>query len=320
MDERQPGWRMPIREDLNAVIGIIEESIAKMDVKLRETIEYAIKPYGKMIRPSVFLLAYYACGGKSPENVRKFAAAAELLHTATLIHDDINDKSDQRRGKPTAYRLYGAKKALTTGDMLLLMSLKILKDDLDIYTELLSGITFDIVNSEFEQIKNEYNVDITEEKYLDIISGKTAIFFSQCCRIGALRSGASDDVIRNLETYGLLYGLGFQMADDLIDAYGAQSISGKSVGIDLETGKMTLPTILAMDDPVYGTEIRKLIEKRGDTSRIHYLISQTDAFEKCKMMIDNCSERAVEMLDVLDDSAYKDALIELVRESTDRRS
>lgn len=318
MEENQPLWKGPIENDLIAVDTIIDGCISEKNDTIGSAMRYAMTPRGKMIRPTVCLLSYYSCGGKTPEAIQRFAAASELLHTATLIHDDINDKSDYRRGKKTLYRKYGARKALAVGDTFLISGFNIVKDNLSRYLNSISNIAYNLTNSEFDQIRNEYNVDITEEQYISIITGKTASFFAQCCKMGAMCADASEEQTWALERYGLMYGLSFQISDDIIDICGNTKDSGKSVGIDIESGKMTLPTIIAMNDPHYGKQIKEEIRRHKTAKTILPLIRETDSVQQCQRMVDYFSNEALKSLELLDETVYKNALADLIAASLRR--
>lgn len=313
-------WKMPIESDLECVKTLIGNATTHENKDVESMMKYAVEPYGKMIRPSMCILAYYACGGDSPDNIQKFAAAAELLHTSTLIHDDINDKSDYRRGQPSMFKRFGAKKSIIIGDMLMINAFALVKNEFQKYSNFAQDIAFGLANSEFEQMRNEFNVDISEEDYIGIISGKTAIFFSQCAKIGALNAGSDQKTTKALEKFGLLYGIGFQIADDILDVTGSPDETGKSVGIDLREGKMTLPTILAMRDPLCGETIRNKIKEHDDFSEVLDLIRKTGSIDRCTEMTSTYCQRAIEELSILPESQYKDSLIQLTKNAMNRSS
>lgn len=309
----EESWKVPVASDIDYVKGLLMKATTNDNNDVQEIMRYAIEPFGKLLRPTLCILSYYTCGGDNPERVRRFAAAAELLHTSTLIHDDINDKSAYRRGQPSLFKRYGARKSLVVGDMLMMSAFDLVKDDMERYIDFMKGIAFGLANSEFNQMKNEFNVDITEDDYLGIISGKTAMFFSQCTRIGSLDAGSGPDIVQAFEKYGLLYGIGFQIADDILDVKGTVDVTGKSVGIDIMEGKMTLPVIMAMRDPTYGRTIRKMISDRCDHEEILDVVRDTQSIDICERMASSYSQRAIESLEPIPESEYKDALVHLAQ-------
>jgi len=311
-------WKIPIQSDLENVKNLIRKSTEHENKDIEYMMRYATEPFGKMIRPSMSLLSYYACGGNSTEEIQRFAAAAELLHTSTLIHDDINDRSDYRRGQPSLFKQFGARKSLVVGDMLMMRSFFLVKENFEKYTSFSENVAFSLANSEFEQMRNEFNVDITEEDYVGIISGKTAMFFSQCAKIGAVNADSDKETTEAMEKFGLLYGIGFQIADDILDVAGTSSETGKSVGIDLKEGKMTLPTILAMKDPQYGKTIRNMVITHGDVSEILDLVRETGSVNKCINMASSYCQRAIKEVEILPESVYKKSMIQLTESSIKR--
>lgn len=311
-------WKEIIDSDLQSVKDIIEDATRHQNEEIETLMKYAVKPYGKMIRPAMCILSYYACGGACSEKIQRFAAAAELLHTSTLVHDDINDGSDYRRGQPSMFRNFGTKKSLVIGDMLMMNAFALVKDDFTEYSDFVKNIAFSLANSEFEQARNEFNLDISGQDYLNIISGKTAMFFSQCARIGALSAGSDERTAQALEKYGLLYGIGFQIADDILDVVGTSDGAGKSIGIDLKDGKMTLPTILAMRDPDYGDALRHMVKGHRDVSQMLGLIRQTGSIDRCVEIASRYFERATDELTLLSESDYKESLIQLAQSAMRR--
>ena len=310
-------WQGIIADDLRRASEIMREATRDSNAEIQEVLDYALDSPGKMIRPSIVILVCNACGKRTEEVMLRYAAASELVHMATLIHDDINDESENRRGKPATYKRYGVKKALTTGDTMLVRAMALF----DSNPELLQSIIemgSSLANSEFLQYNHKLDLDITEDEYYEVISGKTSALLSECARTGAIAAEASSAVVEEMARFGHLYGMAFQIADDLIDLTVTEDISGKTPMRDLDEGVITLPTIFAMRDPEHGADIRSKIKNGASLCEIRDLILKTDAVQECKVVIQEYVDDAISCLDVLEDSRYKDSLIDLAQLSSTR--
>jgi len=312
MAEGATAWQDIIADDLVEVSRIMREATRDSNPELQEVLDYALDSPGKLVRPSMILLVCKACGAVDDRNVLNYAASAELVHMATLIHDDINDESEYRRGKMATYRKYGVKKALTTGDTMLVKAMALFDSNPELLRSIIA-MGSSLADSEFLQYNHKYNLDISEEEYYQVISGKTAAFLSECARTGAIASKASDDVKKEMARFGQLYGMAFQIADDLIDLIGTEKISGKTPMRDLSEGVITLPTILAIRDVKIGNKIRTKIKKGSSLDEIRELILQTEAVDDCKLIIQDYVDEAMDSLKVLPDSKYRDSLMEMTR-------
>ena len=306
------GWQDIISEDLKEVSQIMREVTRYSNPEVQEVLDYALDSPGKMIRPSIILLVCYACGTKVDQNCRNYAAAAELTHMATLLHDDINDESDSRRGRPATYKKFGVNKALTTGDMMLVKAMSLFDSDPKLLQSIID-MGSSLADSEFLQYNHKYDLDIIEQEYYQVISGKTAAFLSECARTGGIAAKAPDNIIEEVARFGQLYGMAFQIADDLIDLLGSERVSGKTAMRDLSEGIITLPTILAMRDVKLGNKIRGMIKKGAPLEEVRELILQTEAIADCKLISQDYVDEAVDSLDILQDSPYKQSLIDLTR-------
>ncbi len=319
MAEDNSDWQAVIADDLKRVLEIMREAAKDKNPEIKEVLDYSLDSPGKMVRPSLVILSYYACGGKMNEDVLNYAAALELVHMATLIHDDINDQSESRRGKPATYRQFCVRKALTTGDAMLVRAMTLFKNNPKLLQSIIrmgSALT----DSEFMQYNHKFDLDILESEYYQVISGKTAAFLSECTRMGATLAGMPDEDEEEIARFGQLYGMAFQIADDLIDLTGSEKISGKTAMRDLSEGVITLPTIIAMRDPAHGSEIRNKIKDGASLDEIRTLIIDTDAIDVCKTVINDYVDEAVDSLDILADSVYKDSLIKVTKLNLTRLS
>src|SRR6266536_103788 len=207
---------------------------------------------GKRVRPALTILSNYAVGGDgSRYNSIRMATVMEFLHTATLVHDDIIDRADTRRNRPTVNALYGNETAVLMGDWLYMSAFEtsLAERSLPIL-DILTGVTRKMTEGELLQLTTLGRVDVSEAQYLDVLQRKTAHLFSACCEVGAILGGASDSQRTALREYGLNLGTAFQLTDDLLDFTATDDALGKAAGVDLLAGKITLPLIylLASDD------------------------------------------------------------------------
>lgn len=319
MAEETRSWQDIISSELSTVEEIMHEATRESDPEVQEVMDYALDSHGKMIRPSMLILACRACGKESTRTVLQYAAAAELVHMATLIQDDINDESDSRRGKTATHKKYGVRKALSISDMMLVKAISLF----DYNTDVMKSITAmgsSLADSEFLQYNHKFDLDIMEQEYYQVIDGKTAAFLSQCAKIGAISAEQPEETVEELARFGQLYGMAFQIADDLIDLIGSEKVSGKTAMRDLSEGIITLPTILAIRDVKVGNKIRGMIKKGASLDDVRELIMQTEAIDDCKLIIQDYVEEAIDALSILPDSEYKQSLIDLTRLNLTRLS
>jgi octaprenyl-diphosphate synthase len=200
---------------------------------------------GKRVRPALTILSNYAVGGDgSRYNSIRMATVMEFLHTATLVHDDIIDRADTRRNRPTVNALYGNETAVLMGDWLYMSAFEtsLAERSLPIL-DILTRVTRKMTEGELLQLTTLGRTDISEQQYLDIIQRKTAFLFSACCEVGAVLGGASEQEQKALAGYGMNLGMAFQLTDDLLDFTSTDDALGKSAGVDLLGGKVTLPLI-----------------------------------------------------------------------------
>ncbi len=219
---------------------------------------------GKRVRPTAVLLAC-ACFGPVVPIARDLAAAAELVHMATLLHDDVIDDGDQRRGRPTSRRIWGNAVSVLAGDLLLVEALRLASAaSPKTWSELVATLG-KLVDGEVVQLRGRLAVTLAESTYFEIVNGKTASLFEWALRAGAREGGAPESCVDDLGTFGAHLGIAFQLVDDVLDYDGDASLTGKSLLADLHEGKVTLPLVLAAkDDP----EIEALVAavRRSDES------------------------------------------------------
>src|SRR3954464_9090296 len=210
--------------------------------------EYLRASGGKRVRPALTILANYAVGGDgSRYNSIRMATVMEFLHTATLVHDDIIDKADTRRKRPTVNALYGNETAVLMGDWLYMSAFEtsLAERSLPIL-DILTSVTRKMTEGELLQLTTLGQCDVSEQQYLDIIERKTAYLFSACCEIGALLGGANPEQQAMMRDYGMNLGIAFQLIDDVLDFTSSEDVLGKPAGADLIEGKISLPLILLL--------------------------------------------------------------------------
>src|SRR5262245_58598754 len=219
---------------------------------------------GKMLRPTLLLLAGRACAELTEAHVT-LATVVEMVHMATLVHDDVLDEAELRRKGATLNHLRGNEAAVLLGDYLISHSYHLCSSlDSQLASRMIAHTTNQVCEGELLQIQNRNNFALDEETYLKIITSKTACLCATCCNLGARFSNASDDTIARLELYGLSVGTAFQIQDDILDIVGEARTVGKTLGIDIEKGKLTLPMIHFMRTApkAHRTLLQSLLEGR----------------------------------------------------------
>jgi len=279
-------WDFGVHKELGEVESRIMESIESHEPLLHEIAAYVIESGGKRLRPTVAILAFKASGGKDPARVIDLAAAFELIHSATLIHDDINDGGESRRGRESAYRKYGIQNALVTGDFLYVKGFGIGGKFPPPIVDLTAEVCAALAEGEIGQKKHEGDVDLTREEYLDIIRRKTALPISASAQSGAMLAGAAQSVVLDMADYGVNLGLAFQIVDDVLDITGDPKVLGKPVGTDIREGNITLPAINALENggAVNREELIRILKRRRKTEdhvrKAMQIIEKSGAVEK----------------------------------------
>ena len=315
-------WYSPIKEELAAVEKEIAEVVHSDNAELDEMCNYVITSGGKRVRPAICILSYLACGGKEPQKAVRMGSAFEIVHSASLVHDDINDKSEIRRGRRTLHKEYCVSKAIVAGDYMMAKGFQALgatsREIVDIIVEAASRMS----EGEFIQKDFEHAKDVTENDYYEIINGKTAKLIEACAKSGAYIADTEPDYIQAIGDYSHGIGMAFQIIDDTLDVIGDLNNTGKRVGLDLLEGKPTLPTIIAMKDPVYGKRIIEIFTKdeaaEKDVAEALDLIKKTNAIEYCRKKAEKIVEEAISYLDIIPESQYRDSMIALAKYIVDR--
>lgn len=307
-------WDQPIKEELRMVEEEIMRNARSGDPLLTEIATYVVGSGGKRMRPGMALLSFRAVGGTDLEKTIRAAAAFELIHSATLVHDDINDGAETRRGNTAVYRKYGTQRALITGDFLFVKGFRLgglIQSD--IIVEMVADACSRMAESEMLQTMTENDAGMPLETYIRIITGKTAKPIEASAQVGAYLGGGSADQIAGLGTFGLNIGLAFQIVDDILDIRGKESDLGKGRGMDILDGKANLPLMIAMQGHYPSSaRLREIYSKRGKTeeevNEALELVLATDALDVAMGHAKDLRLKALKGLEALPESEYKDAL------------
>jgi octaprenyl-diphosphate synthase len=304
-----------IGADMAAVDRVMRKSLDSEVMLIRQVAEYIVAGGGKRLRPALLLLTAGATGYRGTDH-HVLAAVIEMIHTATLLHDDVVDESDMRRGHATANAQFGNAASVLVGDFLYSRAFQMMVGQGRIRVlQILSDATNVIAEGEVLQLMNAGNTDLTEHTYLEVIQRKTAKLFEAAARLGAVLGGAAVEQEDALARYGMHLGTAFQLVDDVLDYSGSVESIGKSLGDDLAEGKMTLPLIRAMttgnaDDAAL---IRHAIAGGGltDFAPVVAALERTGALAYAKTCAEGEVKRAALCLDGLADSTYRQNLLEL---------
>lgn len=283
----------------------------------REAAHHLVDSGGKRVRPLGLLLAA-ACFGSLDERTRDLATAAELVHMATLLHDDVIDDGDQRRGRPTSRRVWGNAVSVLAGDMLLVEALRLASirpDDQVTWTELVATLGR-LVDGEIVQLRGRTAVSLEEATYFEIVRGKTASLFEWSLRAGARCGGAPIVAIDALGRFGASLGIAFQLVDDLLDYEGDAGKTGKTLFADLAEGKVTLPLIraAAMTDSDVATLVGRVRAGDADAARdLGIRVRESGACDRVRVLARAETDRALAELAVVPRSAASEALADVAR-------
>jgi octaprenyl-diphosphate synthase len=291
-----------------------------------ELARYLIDSGGKRLRPMLTVAASILFG-RGTGNAVNFAAAVEFMHNATLLHDDVVDESDMRRGKPAARMVWGNKASILVGDFLLGQAFMMMVETGDIGSlGVLSAASAVMAEGEVFQLAKTGDLETTATDYAEVIRAKTAVLFEAACEVGAISGGADDAGRKALALYGLELGNAFQLVDDALDYGGQSGTLGKNVGDDLREGKMTLPVILALEAASESERalIAGALGKVDATDlEVHQVVAIFNRHETLKRTLAKAREHAaaaVAALDGLPDNEMKTILADVVEHSVSRAS
>ena len=319
------------REDIISLLGdsweqirILMSETLHTDVELlRQVNENIIDHSGKLLRPLVSLLTAKALGSTNGDSI-KLSVAAEILHNATLIHDDVADESRERRGLPTLMSTLGPSSAVLVGDFWLAKAVELIYD-----TECYKGVSrffsrtlTDLAEGEMLQLEKSMSGNTSEEDYFKIIFCKTASLFRASCLAGAVSVGADEKSMKAAEDYGTALGIAFQIKDDILDYAGDEQL-GKPVGVDLKERKITLPLLGAMKHSSRESEMREMVRNIASNEQycteVHNFVMANGGIEYASDVLDQYIRKAVSALEIYPDSKEKKALEEIARYNAYRR-
>ena len=298
-----------VADDFSAVDEIIKKQLTSRVPLVSKIGDYITSAGGKRLRPLLVLLCGKALG-REGDDLRLLAATIEFLHTATLLHDDVVDMSGMRRGRSTANALWGNAPSVLVGDFLYSRSFEMMVE-----LGSMSKATRVIAEGEVLQLSRVRDASTTEEVYMEVIRGKTAMLFEASTHSAAALAEATDAQREALRTFGDHLGVAFQLVDDLLDYKGDSQTLGKNVGDDLAEGKPTLPLIYTMREGTaeQAALVRQAIQKGGleDLEQIRVAVEESGALQYTAELARDYVKRAIACLEVLPASEYRDALVEL---------
>ena len=317
------------------IIKTIEDELSVITPNnLQEASIYLTKAGGKMLRPALAVLTSEAVGGNK-ENAFKAGAAIELIHTFSLIHDDIMDDDDMRRGMPSVHKVWGEDVAILAGDTLFSKSFEIIlssnPEDIDPYqiNQALATVAdacVKICEGQALDMSFEDRYDVAEDEYMEMIFKKTGALIAGATKVGAIMGGASQDVVDAMYEYGRLIGLAFQIQDDYLDLASDEETLGKPIGSDIVKGKMTIIAINALSASE-GSDYDDLLEilKKDDNSQEDIdlaieLFNKYGAIENARTLALESVDKAKEVLEILPDSSSKQALADIADFVLERHS
>ena len=314
----------PIAEDLVAVDRILNQELsASQSPKIAEVGHYIIAAGGKRMRPALLMLMARALGYTGTVH-QELGATIEMLHTATLMHDDVVDEGMMRRGRPTANARWGNNVSVLVGDFMYTRSFQMMVriGNLKVMEALASAANV-LSEGEVIQMQNAHDPSVDESRYLKVIERKTSALFVAAARMACAISEATQTQEQALIDYAKALGNAFQIADDILDYSGDPSQSGKQIGADFAEGKVTLPVIYTLQET--NSENRRFIEEairngHGDFEKISAVIAQTRAIERCRQRAHEELNRGKKALSALPSSIFKNSLIELLSFVVERES
>ncbi|WP_238370960.1 polyprenyl synthetase family protein [Heliomarina baculiformis] len=307
-----------LADEMAAVNALIRERmVSEHAPRIPEVTAHLIEAGGKRLRPMLTLAAARICGYEGSDHV-KLAATVEFIHTATLLHDDVVDESEQRRGRPTANLLWDNSSSVLVGDYLLARAFLMMVETESLRVlSILAGASATIAEGEVLQLSAASNLSTNESVYLKVVRGKTAALFSAATQVGGVISGADESHIQALYDYGDALGIAFQIADDLLDYQGDSSATGKNIGDDFRERKLTLPVIKAValadadERAFWQRTIEKGQQKPEDLDTALEIMTRHDTFEATRQDALSWADKARESLAPLPEGELRDLLADL---------
>jgi len=319
---RPPGRYPP---GLPAIVALVADKLALVEEECRRNLRsefgaidelglYLAEAGGKRVRPILLLLSTQMCGYKGERDVL-FASVFEFIHTATLVHDDVIDQADLRRGRGSMNARWGNGLTVLLGDYLYIKSMNMALEANDIrIIGILAEITLKMIEGELISDRRRSDISVTEQEHLEIIRRKTAYLFSGCARVAGVMSGVGEAKVEALASYGMNLGMAFQIVDDLLDFTADRSVLGKPVASDLKEGKLTLPLIYLLEraDPTHHALVQAVFDD-GDfvtvsREEIVDLLRQENTLERTRDVAVNYARQAQQCLDLFEPGPAREAL------------
>lgn len=313
----------PIAEDLVEVDKAVISDLQSDIPLIKKISDYIVSAGGKRMRPVVLLLIARALGCQNKDPVF-LATMIEYVHTASLLHDDVVDESDLRRGKPTTSFKWGNASAILVGDFMYSRAFQLMVRTQNLrICEIVAVAVNRVSEGEVIQLLNIHDTTVDEKRYIEVIERKTGVLFEAAARMAAISAGADKAVEDAMAEYALCLGRAFQIIDDVLDYVGVSGNTGKNLGTDLREGKMTMPLIYALRNcsETDAETIRNAISHSDpDLDAIIGIIKKTNAIESCISAARNEVQNGIRQLDCLPSSAFKNSLIELLSLTVERNS
>jgi len=318
-------WDFGIQRELRMVDKKLHEMVKSKERTLTDASLHVIDAGGKRLRPAVTILSYMALGGRDMERIVDIAAGFELIHSATLIHDDINDGGTTRRGRETVYKKYGLHDAIVTGDFLFTRAFRLGGTFDKVVVETTADACVRLAEGEILENKFRHKSNLSVDTYIKIIDRKTAQPMRAGAMVGAYLAESSPDEIEALGSYGLDLGIAFQIIDDILDFTGDSKRTGKAAGTDLKEGHLTLPSLLAIkESKAAKAAILKLIAQDEPSPKAikecTELVRRTPAIDKAKAMAELYGLEALQHLGCLPDNSHSKSLKDIIARVLERDS
>ena len=282
--------------------------------------EYLINSGGKRIRPALTILFSKLFGYNYGSRHINLSACIELIHMASLLHDDVVDESDLRRGKKTANKIWGNKASVLVGDFIFTKAFQIMVEDQDLKVlQILSNASKSLAQGEVLQLSLKNNLDIDAEKYFKVVEDKTAKLFSSSAMVGGIISKCPKKIITKLDNFGKNIGIAFQLLDDALDYECLKNKTGKNIGDDFKEGKTTLPILLALkkanssEKNFWKRVIEDLNQEKNDFKRAQSLLLKYNCINETKNIAKQYARKAANILKIFPQNIYNEALVELTK-------